>query len=290
MSQDANESGELNLFTFVSFANSKKKTGRESLLLWRVSLLFLNPFWQYSQIWSKDEFETPETDSTTFPLLDVINSRFGDRAAIGWLDMDLYREGFEDSPESEAEAVCFHPSGVNTYCDQPNEGDEEEAESVSYSHDSNIEQQDEEEAIPSEDDEDEDEEDEEDGDEEDEDEEEADEGDLILHDLLADQWAQWEDERQPVEETTVIQIINNHHHHHHYASVGSSESSDPITQAIEAAVEQMREELTEMADEMVEVATEIEEMIEEESDLIDTVIEMLEEAEVQLEEIQVEDE
>ncbi|OAV96585.1 hypothetical protein PTTG_01019 [Puccinia triticina 1-1 BBBD Race 1] len=44
---------------------------------------------------------------------------FGDRAAIGWLDLDFYRAGLEDSPETRRQAVCFHPAGINLYCEQP---------------------------------------------------------------------------------------------------------------------------------------------------------------------------
>ncbi|EGG03459.1 uncharacterized protein MELLADRAFT_75319 [Melampsora larici-populina 98AG31] len=43
---------------------------------------------------------------------------FGDRAAIGWLDMELYQNEFKDTIESKTKSVCFHPYSRNLYCDQ----------------------------------------------------------------------------------------------------------------------------------------------------------------------------
>lgn len=44
---------------------------------------------------------------------------FGDRAAIGWLNMELYQDEFKDTMESKTQSVCFRPHGRNLYCDQP---------------------------------------------------------------------------------------------------------------------------------------------------------------------------
>ncbi|KAG0142014.1 hypothetical protein CROQUDRAFT_663089 [Cronartium quercuum f. sp. fusiforme G11] len=44
---------------------------------------------------------------------------FGDRAAIGWLDLKSYRTSFKESEENKARSICFHKSGPNLYCEQP---------------------------------------------------------------------------------------------------------------------------------------------------------------------------
>jgi len=60
---------------------------------------------------------------------------FGDRAAIGWIPPDLYRHaGFTPSPEARRQAICFHPKGINLYCDQPVDADDDQQDDQHSAH------------------------------------------------------------------------------------------------------------------------------------------------------------
>ncbi|EGG03494.1 uncharacterized protein MELLADRAFT_109292 [Melampsora larici-populina 98AG31] len=159
---------------------------------------------------------------------------FGDRGAIGWLDMEHFKNDFKNTPQAETRSRCFHPEGQNLYCDQPNLGPEiTQIEEVETDQDLEDDQE---------------------------------EYEIELWEEL--------DEPVITQIINNNYITHHHHHHYRSAAPSSIASrpsgSNEILEAIEEAVTEMREELMEMTDEMMEMTDEMmeiaDEMIEENED------------------------
>lgn len=179
---------------------------------------------------------------------------FGDRGAIGWLDMEIFKNHFQHTPEAEDRSRCFHSEGQNLYCDQPDLGPEIKEVEEEFEGECDAEFDEDEDEVEEEDEDDSEEED--------------------LENLVE----LWEELDQPA---VITQIINNnyitHHHHHHYRTAVSSSieprasSSDKVIESIEDAVIEIREEMMEMVDAMMEMSDEMMEEDDEEEEFDDEI-------------------